>query len=119
MRRSIVAAVLAVALVTPVPLATPAVAVGHGWRTTLHYKWSGYHRYGKTAVIMRANGTFVLREGGHGTWRLNRSAHRLVLRMATGCDPVYRGTTHGMRAAGTMRCGHYHGKWFIDRLRPA
>jgi predicted RNase H-like nuclease len=118
MRTRSVAAALSVALVLAVPLAAPVGAASHDWATTLHYKWSGYHRYGSTPMLLHADGTFVIREGGGGRWRIDRSAHRLVLRFDAGCDPVYTGTLHGMQARGTMVCRRFHGRWFIDRLRP-
>jgi hypothetical protein len=118
MRRSVLAALLSAVLVMAASPAVPAVAASHGWRTTLHYRWRGYHRFGHTGMILRANGTLALAEGGRGSWRINRARHRIVLRMSVGCKPVYRGTLHGQSAEGTMRCGRYHGHWFIDRLRP-
>ena len=118
MRTRLVVAALTALLVVAVQTAVPAGAQSHGWRTTLHYRWSGYHYYGSTPMVLRPDGTFSIREGGGGKWSLDRSTHRLVLRFASGCDPVYTGRLHGMQAEGTMRCRRFSGQWFIDRLRP-
>jgi hypothetical protein len=117
MRTRSVAVVLGVALVMTMINVAPAAAVPrHGWRTTLHFKWHGYDRFGTTTLTLRPDGS--VRAGrDRGTWRIDRPFHRIVLRFSTGCDPVYRGTLRGKTASGTMRCGRYHGVWFIDRLR--
>ena len=113
-----IAVVVCTAVMVGMPSA-PAAAGGHAWRTTLHYRWSGYDRYGTTVMTLRSDGTVSLREGGRGTWRIDRSRHSLVMAFTTGCGPAYAGTVQGMEARGTMHCGRYHGRWFIDRLRPA
>jgi predicted RNase H-like nuclease len=118
MRTRFAAAALSVVLVIAVPFAAPAGAASHGWRTTLHFKWSGYSHYGSTPMLLAADGTFVIQEGGGGRWHLDRATHRIVLRFHAGCDPIYTGTLHGMQARGTMACRRFHGRWFIDRLRP-
>jgi hypothetical protein len=118
MRTRPVAVLLCVLLAMAVVNAAPsAAAPSHGWRTTLHFKWHGYHRFSTTTLTLRPDGT-VHAGPDRGTWRVDRPSHRIVLRFSTGCDPVYRGTTHSKTAAGTMRCGRYQGKWFMDRLRP-
>jgi hypothetical protein len=120
MRIRIAAAVLSAVLVIAVPLAAPAGADSHAWRTTLHYEWNGSQHYGTTAMVLDRDGSFHLQQGGGGTWSMDRSAHRLVLRFSSGCRPAYTGDVQGMQARGTMQCrrGHGRGHWFIDRLRP-
>jgi hypothetical protein len=112
------AVVLCAALVLASPLAAPAEARGHAWRTTLHFKWQGYHRYGTTQLTLLPDGS--LRTGGRdrGTWVLDHPSHRIFLRFDTGCAPVYRGHLRGKTAGGAMHCRRYGGVWYIDRLRP-
>jgi hypothetical protein len=119
MRTRIVAAIVCAAFVVTVPLAASAGAGARDWRTTLHYKWQGFHNYGSTPMTLEGDGTFSIQEGGDGTWVMDRPGHSLVLTFTSGCAPVYTGALHGMEARGTMRCRRFTGKWFIDRLRPA